>query len=290
MRYALFVALLLSPGWPCFGQSATESPKSFREANAAWMKTHPYPTADASDSQREQFYSAMATASEQWIRQWPDETGAWSARFTALSSLKSTPDEEVGKAGEDLLRVSKEHPSGGVLVFPHEAIIASVWDERGMRLQQCVELAKQALAAVDTAEAANPSMAKFRAVMFAQSRALALRVEADAARKLKDYTTADDAVAGLKRDADANDDSSVRSEYLASAAHVAEAEGHNADALMYWKTRTGRRRAAHGKTQSEVFETRSPLCKKRSPSFHPIGLTTPLRHQNRRPSTSCCTE
>jgi thiol-disulfide isomerase/thioredoxin len=235
MCRALVCALMLLPPAACLGQDTGASPKNFREENKAWLKVHPYPKRDAPRSEQEHFDQELAQASGEWVRHWPDDPLAWQWRLSSLAKVPNTTNEDLEKAGDALLNALEQHPFRGVLMFPFQTSVAQVWNGRGLRLAQCVELAKQALSIIDENENANPTMARMRAAMFLGGRAQTLAVEADAARKLKDFNTAGHAVAELKRLSGQSSNFGVRYQYLAEAARLAEAEGHKADALLYYR-------------------------------------------------------
>jgi len=209
--------------------------KSFHADFEAWGKTHPYPKADASPEAKDEFDRKMVEASAQWVKDWPDEPSARQWRLSSLAKVKSTPNKELEKAGDALLETLKQHPFKGFMFMPFQASVAQIWVDRDIRLEQCLQLADEALTEIDRSAKANPAIAKSREYMVLTGRFDTLTIEAEAARKLKNFEKAHGALDRIKRglDENAGDYARAHHSYLSQSALLAEAEGHKLDALTY---------------------------------------------------------
>ncbi len=211
------------------------SPRTFHTHYEAWSKTHPYPKADASPQARDEFDRELLEASAQWVKDWPDDLSALQWRLSSLAKVKSTPNEEVEKAGDALLNTLKQHPFKGFMFTPFQATVAQIWGERDIRPEQCLQLAEEALAGIDRSAKANPAIAKSREYMVLSGRFDTLTIEAEAARKVKNFEKAHAALDQIKRGLgeNAGDYQRAHHSYLSQSALLAEAEGHKLDALTY---------------------------------------------------------
>ncbi len=211
------------------------SPRTFRTDYEAWSKTHPYPKADASPQEKDNFDRELVEASAQWVKDWPDDPSARQWRLTSLAKLKSTPNEELEKAGDALLNTLKQHPFKGCMIMPFQATVAQIWGERDIRPEQCLQLADEALAEIDRSAKANPAFAKTREYAVLTGRFDTLTIEAEAARRVKNFEKAHAALDQIKRglDGSSGDYTRARHSYLSQSALLAEAEGHKLDALTY---------------------------------------------------------
>lgn len=217
------------------GQS--QAPKTFQEELRAWSKSHPHPKADASPQEHEEFYRQLADTSAEWVKHWPDDPLAREWRLDALSRLKTTSNAELEQAGDAVLNTLQQHPFKGFMFVPFQTSVAQIWDNHDIRLEQCVALAEAALAEIDRTQKASPSFAKLQSGPVASGMFYTLSVEADAARKLKNFDQAHSAIDRMKHWLDENpgDNSQVTYLYFSQAARLAEAEGHKPDALSYYR-------------------------------------------------------
>jgi len=115
--------------------------------------------------------------------------------------------------------------------------VAEVWNERNLRLEQCLRLCEEALVEIDRSQKANPAFAKFHAFSVASGRFETLRVEAAAARKLQNFEKAQAVLDQMKHWLDENQGDYPRPNYLylSESALLSEARGHKLDALAYYR-------------------------------------------------------
>jgi thiol-disulfide isomerase/thioredoxin len=235
----------LREGYKLIGDSAAanalpppdkkSSPRTFHADYDAWSKAHPYPTANTPPQEADKFHRELVEASAQWVKDWPDDPSARQWRLSSLAEVKSTPNEELEKAGDALLNTLKQHPFKGFMLMPFQATVAEIWGERNIRPERCLQLADEALAEIDRSAKANPAFAKTHEYMVLNGRFDTLTIEAEAARKVKNFEKARAALDQIKRGLDetSGDYTRARHSYLSQSALLAEAEGHKLDALTY---------------------------------------------------------
>jgi beta-lactamase regulating signal transducer with metallopeptidase domain len=87
------------------------TPYGFNAAYLKWMRDNPYPTRDASPDKLAVRRRALIDQTAAWVREWPDDVGAWTQRFGAVAySAEATP-EEADAAIAGLLRTIEKNPT-----------------------------------------------------------------------------------------------------------------------------------------------------------------------------------
>jgi peroxiredoxin len=232
MRFPLAVLPVLTV--TLFAQ--TGLPKTFQDEYNAWFKIHSLPQANASPEQRRSFDKEVAEASAQWVEHWPDDPRAWLQRLKSLARLKSTSDQQLEEIGDTVVSTAKEHPFKGFRFVPFQTEVAEIWTERNIRPEQSLELTQEAVREDKQAESDNPSAAKQFMQVFAQGLFQTFGLEVGLATKLKRFDVAESAVNEMRRYLDEHPEIPGRLQhwYLLDAAHVAGAQGHKPDALLYY--------------------------------------------------------
>jgi len=216
--------------------SSTES-RSFAADLDAWLKAHPQPNKDAPQEQMDLFQREQADASAQWVKDWPNDVGAWYWRLDSMARLKTTPNEDVERLGEKVLLTLRAHPIKGVMFTPYQTLVAEVWGNRKIRLTQCLDLTDEALREIERQRAENPLLAKRLSAPLESGMFHTLRVQADIALDLHNFTKARATIDSMKQWVEDNPQMSFGYQrvYLVKAGHLAEAEGHKLDALTYYQ-------------------------------------------------------
>lgn len=209
-------------------------PRSFHTDYDAWSKAHPYPKAGASQQERDKFYTEQAEAAAQWVKDWPDDLSARQWRLSSLAKLQTTPNQELETAGDALLNTLKQHPFKGFLIVPFQTSVAQIWNERDIRLEQCLQLTDEALAEIDQSAKANPAFAKIHAYQVATGLFETLRVQSTVARKLKNFAKARAALDRMSHwlDENSGDYPNLSHTYLTESAFLSEAQGRKPDSQL----------------------------------------------------------
>ena len=92
---------------------------------------------------------ATFEASRDWIRRWPDYPIPWVQRLGALRETSGVPDSEAIRTGEGLLRALRLRPLDVSARRPFPIQVAELWISRGVRLQEVLRLADQAVEDTD---------------------------------------------------------------------------------------------------------------------------------------------
>lgn len=94
-----------------------------RTIQSRFYDEHPYPKAEASEAERQAYHRAVAQATSDWVKRWPDDEYSWSSRLRSLMALDRTTNAEVEAAYNAYL---KAHEQGGTSysVPPLEVSIA----------------------------------------------------------------------------------------------------------------------------------------------------------------------
>lgn len=250
----------LREGYRLIGDSAAADaipqkprvPKTFSEVYMAWDKDHPYPKDDASPEEKDQFNRQLLGMCEQWVKDWPDDASAWGWLLSSLDRVNGASNEQLEKAGEMVLDVSRKHPFKGYMFFPYSGQVAEIWNKRNIRLEECIRLAEEAIAEIDRGPTfmkpnsdlrrdASEDFMKQHERSVAQGRFRALGIEADAARKLKNFEKASAAIGQMKKWLDENpqDAPFLNYTYFRQSALLAEVQGRKLDALAYYQRMFG---------------------------------------------------
>jgi tetratricopeptide (TPR) repeat protein len=214
-----------------------------------WLSTHAFPGGNATAEEKARFEQEAASASESWVRDFPEEPHAWSWRFQLLAMQKRTSNEEIGKLGDQTVAVARRHPEPWSQ-WPEILGVAQEWEKRGIRLAECIQLAAESLelirrvpplvndlwnnGLVQSHYEATTLAALFRAY----------EVQAGAALKLKDYTKVTAVIAAMKDWLDHNrtENPGPFATYSLAQARLADARGRTIDALAFYQRaiQTGR--------------------------------------------------
>jgi peroxiredoxin len=222
-------------------------PQTFNDVLNAWIKTHPFPK-NASPKEIEAFYNDQLLASAQWVQDWPDSPSARYWRLDSLDRVKGTSNQDLEEAGNALIDTLKNHPVKGYYFYPLQASLAEIWSAHDIRLEQCLQLAEEALAQIDLGPVqlkpkddmrpdTTAALTKNLAGPIVDGRFHTLTVETTVARKLKNFDKAATTLDQMKHLLDENPPNAARHTrtYLQQCALLAEAQGRKLDALTYYR-------------------------------------------------------
>ncbi len=235
----------LAQGYELLGDSAAAEslrarkapPRTYNSDLEAFQKSHDFAAALSNGE--------LLTATERWVKDWPQETNAWYWRLIAIDSKKDAAAADIVKAGEDLLAVeARQTPAWNP--NPYALHVAKVWENHDIRLRDCISLARQAIAemdrepkSIDDRHSIDALVASYRQEngLAAAHRFQAYGVIAGAARKLEDFPAADAVVAEMKSWFDSHPGNYVDpwNIYHKQAAQLAEAEQRKPDALAHYQ-------------------------------------------------------
>jgi thiol-disulfide isomerase/thioredoxin len=116
-----------------WARSHMPEPEGFMYTHMDWYKAHPTPSpSKATKAELEAHRAQEWAASAEWVKKWPESSGAWSTRLA--DAPETTPPAEL-KAMSDKL-----------FALDDPLTVAVVWAERGIELQRVPELVNKELA------------------------------------------------------------------------------------------------------------------------------------------------
>ena len=223
--------------------------KTFAAARADWLRTHPGVNVNSPSSE-------YLEATGEWVKRFPDETGAWDERLTTLARSESAAAADLETAGDGLIAANGRKPEQWSYQ-PVSLRVAQRWMASDIRLRDCAQLAAKALDELDHPRAATddrlpavPDTARGNQesrLTFARTQAYT--AEAGAYRKLREFDSAQKTLAQMKTWLHTNpvDAASARNVYYVATAELAEAKGDKASALdayaRMWRTDSIKQRA-----------------------------------------------
>jgi hypothetical protein len=127
---------------------------AFYTVRDGWNTAHPY-KADAAPEAQKARAAALAEATAEWVRRWPNEVSAWFDRVNALTGDQPASAQDVETAGENLLRTHAKNPDalsffGRVGANSFSLKVAYLYATKGVRLDRLPDLATQGLSEVET--------------------------------------------------------------------------------------------------------------------------------------------
>jgi bla regulator protein BlaR1 len=135
------------------------TPYGLNAAYQKWMRDNPYPIGEASPEKLAARRRALLDQTSAWVREWPDDVGAWTQRFGAVANEPEATPAEVDAAIEGLLRALEKNRSAVPLVTlsqPYLAV-ASYYTQHNTHLDLVPGLVEKTLRAAENALASNPN-------------------------------------------------------------------------------------------------------------------------------------
>jgi thiol-disulfide isomerase/thioredoxin len=223
-----------------------QRPPTFNDTFNQWEKEHPYPKPDAPPEAAPAFLKLHLAASEQWVKDFPDDLRSWYWRFVSLANVKETPDSVIETEGADFLaRINRQQVPAST--HPYQIDLTEIWAQRGIRLKEIGAIAQAGLREMDAEPASRNDMfgpawasnLKQPPMQYtlAFERFRLLEVQAEAARKLDDWDRVRGVAAEMKAwlDAHPGDYPMPEFDYLQETGQVAEHDGKKLDALSYYQ-------------------------------------------------------
>lgn len=124
--------------------------QSYRSARDEFLKTNPYPKPTDPPEQRKAFFDAYVKASAEWVKQSPDDVGAWFERVGALHEAEQVSAADVEAGGEGLLRAIAKNPNSMSFMSPaggssFALVVADLYATKGVRLDKLPDLVRDGI-------------------------------------------------------------------------------------------------------------------------------------------------
>ncbi|MGA2262185.1 MAG: anti-sigma factor [Acidobacteriota bacterium] len=117
-----------------------------------WSANNPAPAADATVQTKTAYWEKRLQRTDIWIKKAPEFTFVWMDRLKSLSELKNHPETEFTGAGEKVLSLLRGGADSLSLDFMK---LATLYANRGVRLDQIPSLIREGLAAVEKRDLEN---------------------------------------------------------------------------------------------------------------------------------------
>jgi thiol-disulfide isomerase/thioredoxin len=234
---------------------------SRRMVQSRYYDTHKYPKNEEPEAKKQEYQRGLLQAASEWVKQWPNDELAWSARVRAMTQLEGVSDAELEAAYNGY---AKAHEQGGSYSIPPlETSLAGFYLKRGVHLERVPTLLQKGLTEIeqiekntggsdlytrDDPEDTNlryvrmnswPLMAEAYARLKQPDKAQA--VLAQIANAIKPKTTRDKLTEAQKRTFDYN-----QTVYWQAVGKVAEGGQRKLDALAAYQTALSFRRSGPG--------------------------------------------
>jgi thiol-disulfide isomerase/thioredoxin len=190
----------------------------------------------------------LARQAGEWVVKWPSSEYAWEMRLTTLSYTPNWTKEEMGVAGDKVLKLDAERDMGWSYV-PVKLSVAETWARNGVRLKDAVRLAEEALDEISLGPEvqsdliASPKTAASHMFGFDSSIWDAMVAVVDGSAQLKDFDKAESMHWRMRRwleDNQAKEDdptsgyAGFQARYFRAAGEIAEAKGNKLDAAGFY--------------------------------------------------------
>lgn len=117
-----------------------------------WSANNPAPAADATVQTKIAYWEKRLQRNDIWIKKAPDVTFVWMDRLKSLSELKNHPETEFTAVGDRVLSLLRGRADSLSLDFMK---LATLYANRGARLDQIPSLIREGLAAVEKRDLEN---------------------------------------------------------------------------------------------------------------------------------------
>ena len=234
---------------------------------------HPFPKPEEPEGKKQAHNLSVVQATDEWLKQWPNDDNTWSTRVRALTALEGVSNTDVEAAYNGYV---KAHDLGGgwYSTPPLEMSVARFYLKRGFRLENVPAVILKGMKEVEEIDKGRgdsdlytpPADQVLSAMKYTRMDALPLLAEAYA--RLKQPDKAREVLAQLAevtKQKEQTNDAQRRSfahgqfVYWQAAAKVAEAEQRKLDALTAYQTALAFRVAKPVK--DELSETTQRLWK-----------------------------
>jgi thiol-disulfide isomerase/thioredoxin len=119
--------------------------QSFPRAQSEWTRANPLPPATADTATRTAYYRKQLQFLDEWRDRVPDSPQLLTLRFSALSSIPDTLDQELVREGNEVLAVLRRTRGGaGSTTFFD---VLRIWAQRGLELDRVPALVEESLLA-----------------------------------------------------------------------------------------------------------------------------------------------
>jgi len=230
-----------------------KSGAAWRIVRQRWDEANPRPKPNDSPEKKQAYYQALVKATDEWLKQRPDEWSVWNSRFYALQELENCSDADVLAAGDGMLKALAKNEGAVRSIPPFDIQVARAYAKRGVATERIPGLVNKGLAEMEKWEKPGSRSDLFPSENddfdnLSYTRWFGMPLLAEAYAKLKQPEKAREALLWLsealkKEKPDEKAKASKKASYAShqvtywqTVAKVAEAENRKLDALTSYQT------------------------------------------------------
>jgi thiol-disulfide isomerase/thioredoxin len=121
-----------------------------------WRDEHPSPKAEDPAEKKQAYYQALLKATDEELKQWPDEWYILQSRFTTINEIENSTGNEIEEAGEKYLAAMRKNV-GEVRMLPPPAIaVAQAYAKRKVATARIPPLVLEGLEEVERMDKRSP--------------------------------------------------------------------------------------------------------------------------------------
>ncbi|MGH9838861.1 MAG: redoxin family protein [Blastocatellia bacterium] len=121
-----------------------KSSNARRIVRQRWDEEHPRPKPDETGKMKA-FNQALVKATNDWLKQWPDDVGFWGARYFAAQDLEDVSNAEVEAAAEGFLNAMAKNEGNVFYIPPVETMVAGLYVRRKIATERIPSLVTKGL-------------------------------------------------------------------------------------------------------------------------------------------------
>jgi thiol-disulfide isomerase/thioredoxin len=128
---------------------------ALRAVRQRWDSEHPHPKQEEAAEKKQAYNQALLKATDEWLKQWPNDVSVWSARYFAVEDLENAGIAEVEAAAEGFLKAMAKNEGNIYYIPPVEVMVASAYAKRNIATERIPALVQKGLTEMEQQEKHN---------------------------------------------------------------------------------------------------------------------------------------
>ena len=117
-----------------------------------WDAEHPRPKQDEASEKRQAYNQALVKATDEWLKQWPDDVSLLSARYFAFDEIDNARTSEIEAAAEAFLKALALENRNVYYIPPAEVMVAHTYAAHKFATERIPDLVRKGLLAMEQQE------------------------------------------------------------------------------------------------------------------------------------------
>lgn len=122
-----------------------------RMARQRWDEEHPRPNPNETEKMKV-FNQALVKATDEWLKQWPDDVGFWGARYFAMQDQEDVSNAEIEAAAEGFLKAMEKNEGSIFYIPPVQTLVAGAYARRNIATDRIPALVMKGLEKMEPRE------------------------------------------------------------------------------------------------------------------------------------------